>query len=178
MAHSCLPIVRRQEALDLTQVAGIFMIISFEWINNFDQFKCTLDFLIELIFNQTHHTHHTRCSNSSCSLKQFYFSIFFMRFLYLFPGSPSILTSPPPSPSCSHPTANSDVFFPRSNSTSSGSSSSSSSNLPQTPSSIRMHDDYRSARATVPRRRYIFLSFFHSFILSIVPSSYVGPIFF
>ncbi|XP_055301517.1 cell death protein hid [Sitodiplosis mosellana] len=74
-------------------------------------------------------------------------------------GSPGILTSPPPSPSCSHPNGNGDVFFPRGSSSSSGSGSSSSSVQPSTPSSIRMHDDYRSAQwsprsVSVPRRRY------------------------
>lgn len=67
-------------------------------------------------------------------------------------GSTSILPSPPPSPSCTHPTAHSsDVFFPRSN----------HSNIPpSTPSSIRMHDDYRTAQwsprssVSVPRRRF------------------------
>lgn len=75
-----------------------------------------------------------------------------------FTGSPGILTSPPPSPSCSHPNGNGDVFFPRGSSSSSGSGSSSSSVQPSTPSSIRMHDDYRSAQwsprsVSVPRRR-------------------------
>lgn len=92
------------------------------------------------------------------------------KFLFWFIGSPGILNSPPPSPSCSHPNANGDVFFPRGNSSNNGSASSSSSVQPSTPSSIRMHDDYRSAQwsprssVSVPRRRWINESFFPSLI--------------
>lgn len=88
-----------------------------------------------------------------------WFIFLFFSFRFWFIGSPGILNSPPPSPSCSHPNANGDVFFPRGNSSNNGSASSSSSVQPSTPSSIRMHDDYRSAQwsprssVSVPRRR-------------------------
>lgn len=69
-------------------------------------------------------------------------------------GSPGILLSPPPSPSCAHPNSNGgDIFFPR--------SASNHSNIPQitTPSAIRMNDEYRLSQwspgtnVNVPRRR-------------------------
>lgn len=87
----------------------------------------------------------------------FFLKCFFLS-LSLYTGTPGILNSPPPSPSCSHPNGNGDVFFPR-GSSSSGSGSSSSSVQPSTPSSIRTHDDYRSAQWSPrgsnsgPRRR-------------------------
>lgn len=104
--------------------------------------------MLSLLFNQNY--------NEFDAGLTFFFS--FLSFLVSFTGSPGILTSAPPSPSCSHPNGNGDVFFPRGSSSSSGSGSSSSSVQPSTPSSIRMHDDYRSEQwsprsVSVPRRR-------------------------
>lgn len=134
----------------------VFFMISFIYLINKISIISALDLCVFLnLFLWV--LRHTRCIE-----EDFLWILVFFCFInsIIFPfilGSPSILTSPPPSPSCSHPNANGDVFFPRSNSTSSGSSSSSSSIQPQTPTSIRMHDDYRSAqwspRAAVPRRR-------------------------
>lgn len=129
-------------------------------------------FLFDSIQLNCRQYYHTRCPNYRISKNRRTpfacrsFSIFFIynqknnnKFLFWFIGSPGILNSPPPSPSCSHPNANGDVFFPRGNSSNNGSASSSSSVQPSTPSSIRMHDDYRSAQwsprssVSVPRRR-------------------------